>query len=249
MTLLKTQAQKRQIKVAIEGLSDRTWLLLPGTLCTGLVFDGFLDRLGVANSARTLVMMDRPSIEDYRVDFEGLDRDTIICGFSLGAIVAAHFADSVNADGLIFFGLNPYADDPAKAPSRHALEQDVLAKGGSKALKNRLPDVFGSDPSSNRSAICKMADDCAPFISAQTQLALSRPGALPALERSNLPVLVATGTHDQATPIAQGYAAAHRTPRGEFCELVGLGHFALMEDPDACATVVKNWHEARHDPR
>lgn len=233
--------------MATDGLSNRPWLLLPGTLCTGAVFDGFLNALGVANSERTYVTLDRHSIDDYRTDFEGLAHNTIVCGFSLGAIVAAHFADRLTADRLILFGLNPYADDPAKAPSRHALAQDVTDQGGAAALKARLSDVFGPDPDTTRAAICQMADETAPLIGAQTQLALSRPGALPALERATISVLTATGTQDQAAPMAQGHVAAQCAPNGQFHELAGLGHFAVIEDPDVCATVVRNWHKARHE--
>ncbi|GAA6209844.1 hypothetical protein NBRC116601_31370 [Cognatishimia sp. WU-CL00825] len=233
--------------MAIEGLSNKPWLLLHGTLCTGAVFEGFLDALDVANSARTYVTLDRPSIEDYRMDFEGLANDTIVCGFSLGAIVAAHFADSIIADRLILFGLNPYADDPAKAPSRHALAQDVQTHGGAEALRTRLSGVFGPDPDTTRAAIIRMAEVTAPLIGAQTQLALSRPGALLALKRAVMPVLAATGTHDQAAPTPQGQAAAQSAPNGQFRTLDGLGHFALLEDPNTCATVVRNWQEALNE--
>lgn len=233
--------------MAIEGLSNRPWLLLPGTLCTEAVFDGFLDAVGVAHDARTYVTLDRPLIKDYRADFDGLANDTIVCGFSLGAIVAAHFSDSITAAGLILFGINPDADDPSKAPSRHALAQDVLANGGSAAMRSRLMDVFGLNPDATRGAICRMADETAPFIKAQTELALSRPGALPALKRAAMPVLAATGTRDQATPIPKGQAAAQSAPNGHFCEMADLGHFALMENPDHCAAVARNWYEAQHE--
>lgn len=233
--------------MAIDQISARHWLLVPGTLCTRAVFDGFLDALGVADNARTYMTLDRPLIDDYRVDFEGLAENTIVCGFSLGAIVAAHFAGSLAVDRLILFGLNPFADDPAKAPSRHALAQDVRAKGGAAALKPRLADVFGPDPHITRAAICQMADETAHLIGAQTRLAINRPGALPALERSAMPVLAATGTRDQAAPIAQGQAAAQSAPNGQFHPLDGLGHFALMENPNACVEVVQCWHEANYE--
>ncbi|WP_292288826.1 alpha/beta hydrolase [Marivita sp.] len=233
--------------MAIEQISARSWLLVPGTLCTGAVFDGFLDALGVAERARSYVTLDRPSIQDYRADFEGLANDTVVCGFSLGAIVAAHFADSITSDRLILFGLNPYADDHAKAPSRHALAQDVRANGGAAALRTRLSDVFGPDPDATRAAVCQMAEETAPLISAQTRLALSRPGALSALTRAAMPVLAATGTRDQAAPIALGQAAAQSAPNGQFHPLDGLGHFALMENPNACSEVVQCWHEANNE--
>lgn len=233
--------------MATEGLSDRPWLLLSGTLCTAAVFDRFLDDLGVAHSARTYVTLDRPSVQDYRADFEGLANGTIVCGFSLGAIVAAYFADKLTVDRLILFGLNPYADDPAKAPSRHALAQDVLAHGGAAVIKTRLSDVFGPDPDATRAAICEMAEKTAPLIAAQTQLALNRPSVLPALEQAAMPVLAATGTQDQVTPVSQGQAAAQSAPNGQFRPLEGLGHFALMESPDTCAAVVRHWQEALNE--
>ena len=244
MSPSKTRAPKPSSKMAIEGLSNKPWLLLPGTLCTGAVFDGFLDELGVAHSARTYVTLDRPSIKDYRVDFDGLAKDTIVCSFSLGAIVAAHFADSMTADRLILFGLNPYADDPAKALSRHALAQDVRTHGGAAALRTRLSDIFGPAPEATQAAICQMAEETAPLIGAQTHLALNRPGALPALKQAAMPVLAATGTHDQAAPPLQGEAAAKSAPKGQFRTLDGLGHFAPLEDPNTCAKMVQNWQEA-----
>lgn len=247
MLPLKTRAPKPSPKMATDGLSNRPWLLLPGTLCTGAVFDGFLDAVGVADSARTYMTLDRPSIKDYRPDFDALTHDTIVCGFSLGAIVAAHFARSITADRLILFGLNPYADDPAKAPSRLALAQEATERGGAAALKTRLSDVFGPEPDATRAAICQMAEETAPFIGAQTQLALNRPGALPALSEAAMPVLAATGTRDQSAPPAQGQAAAQCAPKGQFRALDGLGHFALLEDPNTCATVVRSWHEAHHE--
>lgn len=233
--------------MAIDGLSARPWLLVPGTLCTGAVFDGFLDAIGVKHSARSYVPIDRPSVDDYETDFEGLAPDTVVCGFSLGAIVAASFADRITADRLILFGINPYADDPAKAASRHALAQDVAKHGGAKALRTRLSGVFGPDPDSTRDQICQMAEKTGSLIDTQTQLALGRPGALAALEQAKMPVLAVTGTNDQAAPPAQGRVAAQSAPAGQFCGLDGLGHFALMENPEACGKVVQSWHEAHNE--
>lgn len=219
-------------------ITDRPWLLLPGTLCTGAVFDGFLDALGVKPDQRHYIPVDRPAIADYLADFDDLTPDTIVCGFSLGAIIAAHAADRMSAHSLILFGVNPFADDPAKAEGRLALARDVTAHGGAAALQTRALDLAGPQQSEARRHIYAMADQSAHLIDAQTQLALTRPGALPALARATLPVLALTGSRDSAAPPAKGLAAAQAAPSGRFHSLEGLGHFALLENPQACALAV-----------
>jgi pimeloyl-ACP methyl ester carboxylesterase len=233
--------------MAIKGLVDRPWLLLPGTLCTVAVFDGFLDALGVQSSKRHHVQLDRPAIDDYRATFENLSGGTIVCGFSLGAIVAAHFADRMDAQCLILLGINPYPDDPAIAQSRNALAADVKAEGGAAAFQKRISEVHGQAPNKTRAQIYAMAQASEDQIDAQTQLALTRPGALPALAKAQMPVLSLTGSQDTSAPVAQGLIAAQTARQGQFHGLNGLGHFALLEDPDACAKAVIQMMETQHD--
>lgn len=230
------------------GLADRPWLLLPGTLCTGAVFDGFLDALGVPPAQRHCVQLEWPSIDSYRAIFENVSDVTIVCGFSLGAIVAAHHADRLGAGQLVLFGVNPHADDPAKARSRLDLAVDVKIHGGAAALQARAPEVHGQAPEATRAQLYAMADASADHIDAQTRLALTRPGALSALEKARIPVFTLTGSRDGSAPSAQGAAAAQAAPDGQFYMLDGLGHFALVEDPKACAAALTRLMETRHDP-
>jgi len=85
---------------------------------------------------------------------------------------------------------------------------------------------------------------CGTMISAQTQLALSRPGALPALGSARAPVVTVTGQTDHMAPPRLGQTAANTAPRGTFAELAGLGHYALLEDPVACAQAVRDAEDA-----
>ena len=230
-----------------KSLASKRWILLPGTLCTGAVFEGFLDVLGVSHSLRHHVELDRPKIEDYCATFENVSEDTIVCGFSLGAIVAAHFADRMAAQSLVLFGVNPFADDPAKAQSRNDLAADVKARGGAAALRMRTPAVYGESSERTLEAIFQMADASADRIDAQTQLALTRPDALSTLAKARMSVLSLTGSHDSSAPPSQGLAAAQATPNGQFHSLEGLGHFALVEDPNACASALAHLMETQHD--
>jgi pimeloyl-ACP methyl ester carboxylesterase len=184
--------------------------------------------------------MDRPHVDDYAPYFKQLPKGTVVCGFSLGAIVAAHYANRMKADALILFGLNPFADDPDRAPARHALADDVTRQGGAAALRSRNLAVHGPHPTQAHDDILRMADRTAPMIAAQTHLALTRPGALAALRKARIPVLSLTGSQDISAPVVQGKAAADAAPKGQFHLLNGLGHFALLEDPKACATGLKD---------
>lgn len=220
-----------------EDWARRDWVLLPGTLCTGEVFDGFLDALAVPPQHRHVIDLSRPRIEQYT---ELLERccNAVVCGFSLGAIVASHWADRVQAARLLLFGVNPLADDPAKAPGRRTLAEDVATKGGAAALDSRLPTFGGPHADAARVQVLAMADACAHQITAQTELALSRPGALSALGRACCPVLALTGSDDAMAPGHLGQQAAAAAPGGCFQSLEGLGHYALLEDPVTCAEAV-----------
>lgn len=71
----------------------------------------------------------------------------IICGFSLGAIVAAHHANVVpSTTKMVLFGINPLPDDKTKASARYELQTDVNNLGGRLAMKNRLPNLCGLNP-------------------------------------------------------------------------------------------------------
>lgn len=226
--------------MATERPGARRWVLLPGTLCTGAVFEPMLDALGVPAAAREVVPLDTPQVEAYGPRLAALcDRDTVVCGFSLGAIVAAHLADRIDAAEMVLFGLNPHPDDTAKRPGRLALEADV-ARHGAAALAERLGPLGGRDPEGGRTRILAMAAASVGDIAAQTRLALTRPGALPALARAAMPVTMLTGTEDRQAPLALAAEAARLAPRGRLIALQGLGHYALVEDPAACARAIAN---------
>ncbi|OAN79190.1 hypothetical protein A8B78_12855 [Jannaschia sp. EhC01] len=226
--------------MAIDPADGRPWVLLPGTLCTGEVFDGFLDALGVARRARTVIELSDPQIEDYADALTAIAPGAIICGFSLGAIVTAHLADRLDAAQYVFFGLNPYADDPAKRDGRLALARDVTRRGGATAMAERLPPLAGPDPERALSQILSMADQTQRLIDAHTAIALSRPGALGPLSRVPCPVTLLTGTDDQMAPFALAQDAAQAAPQGRAVALEGLGHYALVEDPAACARALSD---------
>lgn len=227
--------------MGIDPFDGRPWVLLPGTLCTGAVFDAFLDALDVPIASRHVVNLQYPNVADYAdILANTATPDAIICGFSLGAIAAAHLADRLDAAEFVLFGLNPRADDPAKRCGRLELARDVAAIGGRAALAGRLPPLAGSDPDHARALVLSMADDAQHFIEAQTALALDRPGALSALAGARCPVKLLTGTDDNQAPLSLAHEAASAAPNGRVVPLEGLGHYALVEDPTSCARALSD---------
>lgn len=224
--------------MAIDDLKQRHWVVLPGTLCTAAVFDGFLDALGVPPQHRHAVTLRHPSVEDYQDILAPIADGAVLCGFSLGAIVAAHLADRLSPDCMVLFGLNPFADTPENAKNRHDLARDVALMGGSSALAKRPLALHGPNAQGARETILAMADAASEHIDAHTSLALNRPGAMDALSRAQSPILILTGDEDRNVSIAQGQAAAQAAQKGHFRALSGLGHYALLEDPAFCASTV-----------
>lgn len=225
----------RSRNMAIDDLRAREWVLIPGTLCTEEVFADFLDELKIPSNRRRAIRLKYPSVENYRDLLLSSSKEAIVCGFSLGSIVAAHHAHLLESARLILFGLNPYPDHPSKEEGRRHLEKSVGEHGGAGALAEILPTQEGPDPQRARSKILSMANSSARDISAQTILALTRPGAMASLSRSQLPVFALTGSNDTMAPEAQGMAAADAAPNGRFKSLPGLGHYALLENPKLCA--------------
>lgn len=228
--------------MAIDPAHERPWILLPGTLCTGRVFTPLLDAVGVPQEARRPIAMRRPRVEDYLPELISLcGPGAIVCGFSLGAIVAAHLADRLSADALLLFGLNPHVDRPDKRDGRLSLARDVSRIGGAKAMASRLPVLSSPASGAAHAMILDMADEFAGHIEAQTELALTRPGALAALARTQAPIGLFTGTQDTAAPLAGAEAAARAAPLARLVPLQGLGHYALVEDPAVCCRAVKQF--------
>jgi pimeloyl-ACP methyl ester carboxylesterase len=224
--------------VVTEGLTARPWVLLPGTLCTGAAFDGMLDCLGVPTDLRTTLPVREARVDAYGPALEAVPDHAVICGFSLGSVIAAHHANRLRCARLILFACTHLSDDPAKADGRRAFATQVAESGGAAALAPSLTALKGPDPAGARAIILDMADQTAGDVAAQTDLSIGRPGAATELSACRVPVWFLTGTEDQQTPPDIARAAAEITVGGVFRSIDGTGHYALIENPRACADAI-----------
>lgn len=216
------------------------WVLLPGTLCTGAVFAPMLDALGVPAARRQVLTLDLPAVEGYgeRLAAE-VQGGEIVCGFSLGAIVAAHNLPALaRARAVVLLALNPGPDAPGGRARREAVRDRVLAGGARDWVRESWPAMAATDVAALRARVAEMAEASAPLIAAQTELAATRPGAAAALGATPLPLVLVTGAADRQTPAGPLRPIAGAAPSAALRVVPGLGHFALLEAPDRVAAAV-----------
>ena len=220
-------------------LQPGKWVLLPGTLCADRVFDPLMDQLRVPREKRHFVTIDAPRVQDYAARLEAaVSAGDIVCGFSLGALVLAHNLGALgDAGAVILLAANPFPDPPGNRANREAVRDRVLAGdvqgwvADNWAAMSTRPDLMGF--------VADMALDTAHLITAQTELAASRPGAAEHLRDTDLPLIMVTGSRDRLTPVAQICDIAARARASHLSELDGLGHFALIEAPDRVADAIR----------
>jgi len=223
------------------------WWLLPGTLCTAEVFRPVLDTLGVPPQHCRPVRLDRPSVEDYAEELAAVEQQDIVLGFSLGAIVAAHHVDRIRARAVVLLAANPFADMPEKRAARLDQLAEVCSRGARPVMSALWPAMVGPAAGRNPAIgerIVAMAEATAAYLPAQTELALTRPGAEPMLATARAPVLFVTGSEDQAAP-AERVERAARIGAHTLTLIEGVGHFLPLEAPVDCADAIAGFLEER----
>lgn len=216
------------------------WLLLPGTLCTPDVFAPVLDQMHVAAENRHFIEIAKPLLHDYDASLRAaITDDAIVCGFSLGAMIAAHNLDALaRAKALVLLACNPFPDPIGNRTNREAVRDRILT-GGARDWVDENWEAMSTAPSETlRETVIAMAETMAHLIPAQTELAASRPGAAEKLSATKLPLVFVTGTQDQLTPPDPLRPIVTRAENATLETLEGLGHFALLEAPDRMAAAI-----------
>jgi pimeloyl-ACP methyl ester carboxylesterase len=76
---------------------------------------------------------------------------------------------------------------------------------------------------------------------AQVQALLERPDALKALSSIRVPTLLASGTNDTWSPLAQHQEMRRLIPHATLVAIEDAGHMAPVEQPDAVARAMREW--------
>lgn len=199
-----------------------------------------LDRLGIDEARRRCIEMDAPSVEDYSDRLsDAVIGGEIVCGFSLGALVVAHnLAALARAKAVVLLACNPLPDHAGNRRARELARDRVLAGDAKGWVTENWQTMSASSDAALREQVIEMATATRHLIPAQTELAVSRPGACAALAATDLPLVFVTGTDDRLTPPDPIRGLVPGAGRATLAALDGLGHFALLEAPDRVAKAV-----------
>lgn len=217
------------------------WVLVPGTLCTDRVLDPLLNQLGVGQRDRHFITVDAPNVRDYDTRLRRVvTGGEIVCGFSLGAMVLAHNLNALSAArAIVLLACNPFPDPQGNRANREAVRDRVLAGDAPGWIAENWSAMSAPGKESLREFVASMAENTAHFITAQTELAASRPGAADQLENSDLPLVFVTGSEDRLTPPGPIGEMVANAKSAHLNVVEGLGHFALIESPDRVADAIR----------
>ncbi len=216
------------------------WVLVPGTLCTPEVFTPILRQLDVPPDRQRFIEVSAPRVEDYDAPLRAaISGGEIVCGFSLGAMILAHNLGALaKAKAIVFLALNPFPDVAGNRASREAVRDRVLTGDASGWVEENWTVMSRDSGEAVQAQVISMAEDMSGNVDAQTELALSRPGAVEQLNSTTLPLVFVTGAQDKLTPPDPIRPIAETCRQGGLYVLDGLGHFALLEAPDRVAQAI-----------
>ncbi len=213
---------------------------MPGTLCTPDVFAPILRQLDVPPDRQRFIEVSAPRVEDYDAPLRAaIKGGEIVCGFSLGAMILAHNLGALaKAKAVVLLALNPFPDAEGRRASREAVRDRVLSGDASGWVEENWNAMSCDKGDTVKAQVISMAEDMSGNITAQTELALSRPGAVEQLKSTTLPLVFMTGAQDKLTPPDPIRPIAETCRQGGLYVLDGLGHFALLEAPHRVAKAI-----------
>ena len=205
--------------------------------------------MGVAPETSVCLPGDKPGPRDCAARLlERAPQRFLICGFSLGGIVAlqATLLAPERVAGVVLISTTGRADDPARAPARRqqvavALEQGPAALVEAELWPNYVARAhLGAEVLKARVVAMADAVGAARFAN-QVEIAIARPDVLSELGALRLPLLQINGAEDPTTTPALGAEIVAQVTGATHAVIAGAGHFVLMEQPAETAGAIMEW--------
>lgn len=223
--------------------------LLPGTLCTSLLWERQVQALGDIADAQVIDIAQHDDLSALALHvIEVMPQPFAVAGLSYGGIIAFEIwrQNAAAVSHMALMNTTPMPASPQKRAAQEALVQ--MARSGhfkevtTEHLKDTMlhPDHRGD--MTLRSQVLAMAQETGVqgFVN-QIEAQLTRPDSRPALPAIHCPTLVLTGDQDTlCTPdIHRDMASA--MPQATLHIIENCGHLSTMEQPEGVSRLMRVW--------
>lgn len=237
-----------------EAVKPPSWLLLPGHLCTGALWDGVRAPLIAAGRdvATADMCSDASADAMARRAIATLSAPAVLVGFSLGGIVAMrmHVLAPDLVAGLVLISSNARAHLPERNAARIEHERRARAgEFGRIVACEMVPGYFATEHAElatlRRSAVEMASELGADVFVKQSEAIRTRPDSRPQLKRIRCPCLIVGGRQDALSPVEWQQELADGIASAELLIIEDCGHFVPLEAQEALAAALRGW-SARH---
>lgn len=175
----------------------------------------------------------------FILDTEGLTKDVIFFGHSMGGYIALAFAEKypqyLKAFGLIHS--SSFADSEEKKIARYKAIAFIEKNGSEAFLNTGIPGLFSEEfNKTNKSivdALVKKGNDFSPEALIQYyQAMIARPDRTDVLKNTPNPVLFVIGEFDQAVPKEQSLQQCFLPQKSQVTILYQSAHMGMLEETE-----------------
>ncbi|MCB5292684.1 alpha/beta fold hydrolase [Arthrobacter sp. SO3] len=228
----------------------RTWIRVPGMLCTAGIFTAMDPYLNLGGTTRD-VPIRGTTLDEASGHIVALAMDRPgpvgIIGLSLGAIIAmaAAVKDPGLFDTAILISTNPRGPRPEQIQAWDAMARRNRAGALHDIAAETAPALFAPDRRTGPlpGVGAAMANDIGRDAFAdQLGIQRSRRDLRPELARVSARTLVLAGTEDQLCGLELHRDIAAALPNADLEVLAGAGHLMTLEDPASTANIINNWN-------
>jgi pimeloyl-ACP methyl ester carboxylesterase len=228
----------------------RTLFLLSGLLCDETVWVDAAQDLKSAVDVRIATFQGFDSIQAMAEHvLRVAPQQFLVAGHSMGGRVALDIfrqaKERVLGLALLNSGVHPLR--AGEIESRGRLVKLAQERGMSAVAADWLPPMMGASPARVAQVMPKLQAmverQTVESFAGQTKALLERPDAIRVLRTVSVATLLASGTADTWSPLAQHEEIHRQIPEATLVAIDGAGHMAPAEQPQAVAAAMRAWIE------
>jgi len=224
-------------------------LLLPGTLCTGAIFEHQVKALeALAPRVEVVQFRYERSIDEMAATVAQRippDASVAIAGFSMGGMVALELArrSPGRIAKLALINSNHHGDRPERRTRRIAQLAATTDDELPGLIEHEyLPRYLHRQEPGHRALILQMARELGiECFRSQTAALASRPDASQTLQSIECPTLIIGSTEDPLCPPAVQHDMHRLLAHSALLMLPDCGHFSTLESPGAVTGALCRW--------